>query len=159
MAALAALLIHVGLKLNKLAIYKDAIKLGANQYVPFFAIIIVILLTDLLKGISFGIVIGLIFVLKANFRSGIILSNAGNNYVIQIMHNLYFFNKAQLRRTFRHLPGGINLLIDGTQVDFIDNDIQIMVDDFCKTTNRNDIKVTRKKVVTTAVKMFRENTA
>ena len=84
MAALAALLIHVGLKLNKLAIYKDAIKLGANQYVPFFAIIIVILLTDLLKGISFGIVIGLIFVLKANFRSGIILSNAGNNYVIQI---------------------------------------------------------------------------
>jgi len=159
LAALAAVLIHVGLKLNKLSIYKNAIKLGANQYIPFFSTIIVILLTDLLKGITFGIVIGLVFVLKSNFRSGVILSNVGDNYMIQITRNLYFFNKAQLRRTLQYLPDGINLLIDGTQVDFIDNDIQIMFNDFCETAERNNIKVTKKQSETAAIKMFRSSEA
>ncbi len=156
LAALAAVLIHVGLKLNKLSIYKNAIKLGANQYIPFFATIIVILLTDLLKGISFGIVVGLIFVLKSNFRSGCILSNVGNNYMIQITRNLYFFNKAQLRRTLQYLPSDINLIIDGTNVDFIDNDILITFKDFCETAKENNISVTLKQSETAAIDMFKK---
>ncbi|MCT4644006.1 MAG: SulP family inorganic anion transporter [Carboxylicivirga sp.] len=159
LSALAAVLIHVGLKLNKVSIYKEAIKKGADQYIPFFATIIVILLTDLLKGITFGIVVGFIFVLKTNFRSGIILSNVGNNYMIQISRNLYFFNKAQLRRTLQHLPANINLLIDGTGVDFIDNDIQATFKDFCDTADRNNIKVTIKKSDTAAIPMFRNAVA
>ncbi|TRX63976.1 SulP family inorganic anion transporter [Carboxylicivirga sp. M1479] len=159
LAALAAVLIHVGLKLNKISIYKTAIKKGANQYIPFFATIIVILLTDLLKGITFGIVIGFIFVLKSNFRSGIVLSNVGNNYMIQISRNLYFFNKAQLRRTLQYLPKDINLLIDGTQIDFIDGDILGTFKDFCDTAERNRIKVTIKKSETAVIPMFRKDVA
>ena len=160
LSALAAVLIHVGLKLNKASIYKDAIKKGVNQYVPFFATIIVILLTDLLKGITFGIIVGFIFVLKSNFRSGIVLSNVGNNYLIQVSRNLYFFNKAQLRRTLQHLPKDINLLIDGTEVDFIDNDILAAVEDFCSSTaEQNNIKVTIKKSETAAIPMFRKEVA
>ncbi len=156
LAALAAVLIHVGLKLNKLSIYKSAIKAGINQYIPFFTTIIVILLTDLLKGISFGIVVGLIFVLKSNFRSGIMVSNVGNNYMIQITRNLYFFNKANVRRTLQYMPKDINLLIDGTEVDFIDHDIQVMFEEFCETADRNGIKVTRKQSETAVIDMFRK---
>jgi len=156
LAALAAVLIHVGLKLNKLSIYKHAIKLGTNQYIPFFSTVIVILLTDLLKGISFGIVVGLVFVIKSNFRSGIIVTHVGNNYMIQIVRNLYFFNKAQLRRALQHLPSEINLLIDGTHADFIDNDIQVMFEDFCETAERNGTKVTWKTTETAAVEMFKK---
>lgn len=154
LSALAAVLIHVGLKLNKVSIYKNAIKLGPNQYIPFFSTIIVILLTDLLKGISFGIIVGLVFVLKSNFRSGIILSNVGDNYMIQITRNLYFFNKAQLRRTLQYLPNNINLLIDGTQVDFIDNDILMTIDDFRATAVENGVTVTIKQSETAAISMF-----
>lgn len=157
LSALAAVLIHVGLKLNKVSIYKDAIKKGANQYIPFFSTIIVILLTDLLKGITFGIIVGFIFVLKSNFRSGIILSNVGNNYMIHITRNLYFFNKANVRRTLQHLPSNINLIIDGTDVDFIDNDILIAFEDFCSSTaEQNNIKVTIKQSETAAIPMFRK---
>ncbi|MCU4156722.1 SulP family inorganic anion transporter [Carboxylicivirga sp. A043] len=159
LSALAAVLIHVGLKLNKLSIYKNAIKQGANQYIPFFATIIVILLTDLLKGISFGIIIGFIFVLKSNFRSGITVSNIGNNYMISISRNLYFFNKAQLRRTLQHLPENINLLVDGTEVDFIDNDILTEVEDFCEGAGDKGINVTIKQSETALVPMFRKEAA
>ncbi len=156
LSALAAVLIHVGLKLNKASIYKNAIKQGANQYIPFFATIIVILLTDLLKGISFGIVIGLIFVLKSNFRSGITLSNVDNNYLIRISRNLYFFNKAQFRRALQYLPNDINLLIDGTDVDFIDNDILEIINDFCETAEQKGIKVTIKQSEVAIVPLFRK---
>ncbi|MBK3518568.1 SulP family inorganic anion transporter [Carboxylicivirga marina] len=160
LSALAAVLIHVGLKLNKVSIYKDAIKKGVNQYIPFFATIAVILLTDLLKGITFGIIIGFVFVLKSNFRSGIILSNVGNNYMIQISRNLYFFNKANVRRTLQYLPKDINLLVDGTEVDFIDNDILEALKDFCSSTaKQNNIKVTIKKSETAALSMFRAGVA
>ncbi|MBR8536875.1 SulP family inorganic anion transporter [Carboxylicivirga sediminis] len=159
LSALAAVLIHVGLKLNKVSIYKSAIKQGANQYIPFFATIIVILLTDLLKGISFGIVVGFIFVLRSNFRSGITLSNVGNNYMVQISRNLYFFNKAQLRRILQYLPENINLLIDGTEVDFIDNDILATIKDFCETAEQKGIKVTFMQSETAVLPMFRKKAA
>lgn len=155
LAALAAVLIHVGLKLNKLSIYKNAIKLGPDQYIPFFSTIIVILLTDLLKGISFGIVVGLIFVLKSNFRSGVQVSNEGNNYVLLITRNLYFFNKAQLRRTLQHLPGDIKLTVDGTNVDFIDNDILMTFKDFNETAEEKNISIHLKRSETAALEMFR----
>lgn len=159
LSALAAVLIHVGLKLNKLSIYKNAIKQGVNQYIPFFATIVVILLTDLLKGISFGIVIGFVFVLKSNFRSGISVSSIENNYMILISRNLYFFNKAQLRRVLQHLPENVNLLIDGTEVDFIDNDILATINDFCETAEQKGIKVTIRQNETAIIPIFRKEAA
>lgn len=155
LAALAAVLIHVGLKLNKLSIYKNAIKSGADQYIPFFSTIVVILFTDLLKGIMFGIVIGFIFVIKSNFRSAIIFSNVKNNYMIQITNNLYFFHKAQLRRMLQRIPKDSNVLVDGTTVNFIDHDILLTLKDFCETSKRNNIKVSIKKSETAAISLFK----
>ncbi|MCU4177098.1 SulP family inorganic anion transporter [Carboxylicivirga sp. N1Y90] len=155
LAALAAVLIHVGLKLNKVSIYKNAIKSGADQYIPFFSTIIVILFTDLLKGILFGIVIGFIFVLRSNFRSAIIFSKVKNNYMIQITNNLYFFHKAQLRRMLQRVPKDSDILIDGTSVSFIDHDILLTLKDFCATSERNNINVTIKRSETAAISLFK----
>lgn len=159
LAALAAILIHVGLKLNKISIYKKAIKGGWDQAVPFFVTVVVILFTDLLKGIGVGIVVGFIFVLKANFRSAVIRTQVNNNYLIQLTRSMYFFNKAQLRRILQRIPEGANVLIDGTRIDFIDKDIQQTIDDFVVTSKMKNITVTLKKSDTAAIDMFRKDTS
>ncbi len=154
-AALAAILIHVGVKLNKLSIYKKAIKGGLEQSAPFFITIITILFTDLLRGIAVGMIVGIVFVLKANFRSAIIRTQVDNNYLIQLTRNMYFFNKAQLRRTLQRIPENSSVLIDGTRIDFIDYDIEQTINDFEQTAAIRNIKVTIRKSNTAAVNLFR----
>ena len=79
--------------------------------------------------------------------------------MILISRNLYFFNKAQLRRTLQYLPENINLLIDGTEVDFIDNDILTDVEDFCEGASDKGIKVTIRQSETALIPMFRKEAA
>ena len=155
LSALAAILIHVGLKLNKISTYKKVIKSGADQYIPFFTTIAVVLATDLLKGIIVGIVVGFIFMIKSNFRSAILKTNVNNNYLIKITNNMYFFNKAQLRRTLQHIPADSNVLIDGTQIDFVDYDVQTIINDYIDMAADNNIKVTLKKSTTAHVNLFK----
>ncbi|MFV0522611.1 MAG: SulP family inorganic anion transporter [Mangrovibacterium sp.] len=155
-AALAAILIHVGLKLNKLSIYKKAIQAGSSQYVPFFVTIITILLTNLLAGIFVGIIVGLGFVLRTNFRSAVIRTRVDNNYLIQLTRSMYFFNKAQLRRILQRIPDNSNVLIDGTRIDFIDYDIVQTLNDFAETAEIRNITVSFKRSDTAVIEMFKE---
>lgn len=156
-ASLAAILIHVGLKLNKVSIYKKAIQGGLDQAVPFFVTIVVIIFTNLLVGIFVGIVVGLAFVLRANFRSAVIRTKVDNNYLIQLTRSMYFFNKAQLRRILQRIPDGANVLIDGTRIDFIDYDVQQTIEDFAATAELKGITVVIKKTDVAAIEMFRNN--
>ncbi|MFV0366406.1 MAG: SulP family inorganic anion transporter [Mangrovibacterium sp.] len=155
-AALAAILIHVGMKLNKVSIYKKSISGGSSQFVPFFVTIIVILLTNLLAGIFVGIIVGLGFVLSNNFRSAVIRTRVDNNYLIQLTRSMYFFNKAQLRRILQRIPDDSNVLIDGTRIDFIDYDIEQTLNDFAETAEMRNITVSFKRSNTAVIPMFKE---
>ena len=64
LAALAAVLIQVGLKLCAPALFRSQYRLGMNQFLPYVLTIVAILATDLLKGVIAGIVIGVFFVLR-----------------------------------------------------------------------------------------------
>ena len=55
LAALAAILLTVGYKLTKISIYKDMFKNGKHQWIPFIITVIVIVFTDLLKGVGVGL--------------------------------------------------------------------------------------------------------
>ncbi len=156
LAVLAAVLIQVGLKLNKVSIYKKSYKAGWDHFIPFVLTIVVILLTDLLKGIAFGMLVGFMFTLKTNFRSGITVNSVGNNYMILIKRNLYFFNKAQLRKALKEIPEGAEVLIDGTSIEFMDYDIKMALNNFIEDAHERNIHVEVKQSETALVPMFKK---
>ncbi|MGC3946837.1 MAG: SulP family inorganic anion transporter [Chryseolinea sp.] len=155
LASLAAILLVVGFKLASPALVKGMYKKGWDQFIPFAVTIIAILLTDLLKGISIGIMVGLLFVLKTNFRKSIISASEKDNYLIRLTGDVTFLNKALLRQTLREIPNGSKVIIDGTRPSFIDQDIAETISDFCDAASNRQIKVELKQSATALNPIFK----
>ena len=130
LAALAAVLIAVGYKLAKPSIFIKKYKKGWFYFIPFIVTIISILFTDLLRGIGLGVVVGMFFVIWRNFYSSISLTIDGQNYLIRAKKDLFFIHKYELKRTLRKIPEDSKVLIDLSQVNFIDLDNVEILKDF-----------------------------
>jgi len=61
LSSLACILILVGFKLAKPSGFKQMYKLGADQFLPFIATIIVMIVADLLKGVAVGFLISIYY--------------------------------------------------------------------------------------------------
>ncbi|MEY3836110.1 MAG: hypothetical protein RI989_1538, partial [Bacteroidota bacterium] len=68
LSALAAILIMVGYKLTKPAIFRDLWREGISQFLPFVATFLAIYFSDMLKGVLIGLAFGLFFVIRSNFK-------------------------------------------------------------------------------------------
>lgn len=134
LSALAAVLLMVGFKLTKPALYKKQWKLGSEQFIPFILTIVAILFTDLLKGITAGLVIGVFYILKANYKSPYFFHKEEHPEKevirIQLSENVSFLNKASIVMTLDHLPDGSRVIIDGSKSTFIDYDVLEAIQDF-----------------------------
>jgi MFS superfamily sulfate permease-like transporter len=64
LACLAALLLTVGYKLAKISLFKSMFRLGWDQFLPFIITIIAIQFSDLLKGITIGMIVAILFIFK-----------------------------------------------------------------------------------------------
>lgn len=146
LSALAAVLLTVGYKLTKPALYKTQFKLGKDQFIPFIVTIIAILLTDLLVGISLGMVIGVFYVLKGNYKTPYFYEKQENEQHDKIKINLSehvtFLNKASLSLTLDHLPENSEVEINGTNSRYIDYDALEALHDFKSTAVDKNIKYT-----------------
>ncbi|MEQ1741049.1 MAG: SulP family inorganic anion transporter, partial [Candidatus Nitrotoga sp.] len=80
LGCLAAILLHTGFKLAKPALFMDFYRKGWSKLLPFVITISAILATDLLKGMAIGLIIGLFFVIKANYRAAITMTQNGSSY-------------------------------------------------------------------------------
>jgi len=116
-------------------------KQGLNQFIPFAATIVAILITDLLKGIVIGIAIGLYFVIRANYHASITLSKEGNHYTLLMNKDVSFLNKALLRKLLNQIEENCSVTIDATRAAFIDHDILETIDDFLQTAPDDNIRV------------------
>ena len=141
LAALAGVLIFVGYKLAKPSIAIELYGRGSSQILPFSVTVIAILLTDLLIGIGIGILVGLYFVLRSNFKSAVILVVDGNKYLIKFRPEVSFFNKALLKQKLLQIPNGSSVLIDSSRCKFIDHDIQDLIDDFVVSAEAREMRV------------------
>ncbi len=98
-ATLASILFVVGYKLAKPALLKQIYKQGWEQFVPFIATIIGILLTDLLKEIGFGIAVAIFYILRNNFRNSFNLIKVGDwkeyEHLIVLSEEVSFLNIRQ----------------------------------------------------------------
>ena len=145
LSALAAVLLVVGFKLTKPALYKDMFSKGIDQFGPFIITIVAILFTDLLKGISIGIVSGVFFIIKANLHRAMTVSQEGNTYTIKMEKDVFFLNKAFLRKTLRTMPDGSHVIIDDCKTVFMDHDIRETIEDFRATAITNNITMEMKQ--------------
>ncbi|MEY2340864.1 SulP family inorganic anion transporter [Acidithiobacillus sp. IBUN Pt1247-S3] len=131
LASLATVLIVVGFKLAHPRVFRHMFHLGKTQYLPFVITIVAVLFTDLLIGVGVGLVVGLFFVLRANYHSALELRQEGpGNYLLCFKRELTFVNKARLARLLDSLPNGSSITLDGAQVAFIDHDVLEVIRNF-----------------------------
>lgn len=141
LACLAAILLQTGYKLAKPKMFVDLYKQGLNQFIPFAATIVAVLISDLLKGVIIGIVIGLYFVIRANYLASITLNKDGTHYTLLMNKDVSFLNKALLRKLLNEIEENSSVTIDATKAGFIDHDILETLEDFLKTAPDDNITV------------------
>jgi MFS superfamily sulfate permease-like transporter len=140
-AALAGILIFTGYKLAKISLFKEYWKKGLDQFLPFVITIVAILLTDLLIGICIGIISGLYFILRSNFRSAISVVKDDQKYLVRFKREVSFLNKAYLKQALAKIPDDSAVLIDPSRSDFIDRDVIEMIDDFIINAETRGIRI------------------
>jgi MFS superfamily sulfate permease-like transporter len=147
-SALAAILIFTGYKLAKPTLFKMYYKKGMDQFFPFVITIAAILFTDLLKGVLIGIVVGLFFIIRSNFRSAVFVVNDKNRYLFRLRKDVSFLNKPIIKRKLEEVPDNSLVLIDASRADFIDKDVVEVIEDFMISAPLKNITVELKKSVT-----------
>lgn len=148
LSSLAAILLIVGYKLTRPALYKSQMRNGIRQFVPFIVTIVVILLTDLLTGIIVGMFMAVFYILKTNYKTPYFYHeerhpDRDGHKVIKLVlsEHVSFLNKASLQLTLENLPENAEVIIDGTQSEEIDFDALKIIHDFTIGSREKNIKV------------------
>lgn len=140
-AALAAVLIYTGYKLAKPSLFKAFYKKGWDQFIPFVVTIAAILFTDLLIGVLIGIGVGLLFVLRSNFKTAVFVVHDNNKYLFRLRKDVSFLNKPIIKNKLEEVPEQAYVLIDASRADFIDKDVIETIEDFMIHAPLKDIRV------------------
>lgn len=134
LATLAAILMVVGYKLAKPALFAAMYKLGWSQFLPFTVTIAGILLTDLLVGIGMGMAVAGFQILLNNYRNPFFadgeLHRPGELWRLPLAQNVTFLNRAAIIRTLDEIPPGSKVEIDATRTVSIDLDVYEILRDF-----------------------------
>jgi MFS superfamily sulfate permease-like transporter len=141
LAVLAAILIHVGMKLAPIRSFKEMYKNGWSQIIPYVVTISAILLTDLLVGIGIGIIVGLFFVIRSNHHKAIIMVSEGNDYLLRFIKDVSFLQRPMLYHFLSQIPENADVVIDGSNQIFIDDDIISVLQDFMVNASEKNIKI------------------
>jgi MFS superfamily sulfate permease-like transporter len=144
-SSLAAILLVTGYNLAKPKLFRNMWSLGWKQFVPFMLTIIVILATDLLVGVSIGLLISIYFIVQNNFKAEYKITKVVRNGIeseyIKLNSNVTFLNKVNLRKALDEVPENSILTIDGTDCNFIDYDILEIISEFQVKANDRHIEL------------------
>lgn len=133
-ASLSAILIITGYNLTKPKLYRNMWNLGRKQFIPFLITIGVILSTDLLLGVSIGLLISVYYIVQNNFKVEYKITETHHlgikTQYIKLNSNVTFLNKVKLRKTLDEVPEYSVLTIDGSDCTFIDYDILEIISEY-----------------------------
>jgi len=146
LSSLAAILIIVGFKLTKPALYLKQFNLGWNQFIPFITTVVAILFTDLLIGILIGIAVGIFFILKANHDIDYKLKESDKDngrpvYRYDLSEHVTFLNKANIQSSLEKIPADSKVIIDGSKVIKMDHDALEVITNFKEQSAEKNIDV------------------
>ncbi len=133
-ASLSSILLITGYNLTKPKLYKNIWSLGWKQFFPFIITIVFILITDLLIGVTIGLLISLYFIIQNNFQADykVLISKQHETEIFTILlnDNVSFLNKVKFRKILDNIPKYSILTIDGRNTNFIDYDILEVISEF-----------------------------
>ena len=146
---LAAVLLVVGYKLAKISLFKEMYKLGWEQFLPFIITIIAIQFSDLLKGISLGMLVAIFYILRTNYRRDYKFHQDskvdGGLITITLSEHVTFINKGSIANKLSHIKNNANVVIEGKDAHFIDLDVLEILYDFKESAKQKNIQVELKK--------------
>ena len=143
LSVLASILFIVGYKLAKPSLFKEMYLLGWKQFTPFIVTILGIIFTDLLIGISLGLMVGIVVILIKSLQNSHFMhmedvSNGQHKIKMTLAEEVTFFNKGAILKELDSLPHDSYLDLDVTKTRYLDNDIIEILEDFSeKARNRN----------------------
>jgi MFS superfamily sulfate permease-like transporter len=141
LATLAAVLLMVGYKLTKPALYREMWASGLDQFIPFIITVLAIVFTDLLTGVSIGIVFGIVFVIRTNHHSAFTLVRQDQMFLLRFNKDASFVNKTEFKRKLMQVPDNASLIVDGSKAIFIDSDIYDVMSDFEEAAKHRQISI------------------
>jgi MFS superfamily sulfate permease-like transporter len=134
LACLAAILLMTGFKLAHPSVFLHMWRNGKYQFAPFIVTVVAVVFTDLLKGVAFGLVISIFFILRANMKLAYYFKkeahHTGETIHIDLAQEVSFLNKAAIKQTLAHLPENSKVVINATQSAYIDHDVISLIKDF-----------------------------
>ncbi len=144
-SVLAVILIMTGYKLAKVSLFKQHLKMGWDQFLPFIITIVMMLLTDLLKGVTAGIICSLCFIIRNNVRSSFDIIeeyiDGRMNYLIKLPQHITFFNKGFMINYLNKLEHNCRVIIDGSINKSTDKDVKDVLSDFIETSKNKNIEI------------------
>lgn len=130
LSCLAAVLILVGYKLAKPALFRTMYGQGWGQFLPFSVTVLAVVFTDLLKGVMVGFLFGIFFVIRANHHAALTVVSHDRHWLVRFNKDASFVNKSELRSRLRQIPDRSHVIIDATKALYIDHDIREAVEDY-----------------------------
>jgi MFS superfamily sulfate permease-like transporter len=133
-AALAAMLIAVGIKLAHPSEFRHMLVLGKDQFLIFVVTIVVTLLEDLLLGIAAGIIVKIVLHLlngagaKELFSNPAKLSHQDGNFFLEIEKPAVFTNLLKIRKVLKEVPKSANLQINMKNSKLVDHTVMVNIE-------------------------------
>ncbi|MBT4774166.1 MAG: SulP family inorganic anion transporter [Crocinitomicaceae bacterium] len=159
-ATLAAVLLLIGFKLAHPKTIVGMVKAGISQWLPFFTVIVVMIASDLLKGVGSGLAVAFLIIIIRQFNFNLkkykrayleidiknILEDDQKNengFAIQLelSQHASFLNKIKIKRILDEIETGKDVIIDLSKVKKIDFDINETITDFITSAESRKIKV------------------
>ncbi len=153
LASLAAILFVVGYKLAKPSLFINMYKLGWEQFIPFTATVVGILLTDLLIGITIGIFFGIFYTLRHSYRNShhmknVVTAEDGHEvHHIELAQEVSFFNKASVLRALEAIPENSKVIIDFSKSKSVAHDVLELIKNYEINAKTKNITVEKIKFI------------
>ncbi|MDF2157250.1 SulP family inorganic anion transporter [Algoriphagus sp. CAU 1675] len=146
LAVLAAILLVVGYKLAKPALFKTMFRLGKSQFIPFIVTVIGVVFTDILVGIGLGMLVAMMFILIENYRNSHFLhiekdADKGSHMTMTLAEELSFLNKGAILKELSRIPEGTHLELDVRKTIRMNYDVIEILEDFSSKAKERNIRI------------------
>lgn len=128
-AALAAMLITVGIKLAHPKEFINTLRIGREQLAIFLVTIFFTVFEDLLVGIAAGILLKIIMhvvngtPISSFFKAPTLVSFIGDKYLVEIDKAAIFSNYLGIKRKLEEIPAGFDVTIDLKNTKLVDHSV------------------------------------
>ena len=161
LSVLASILLIVVYKLAKPSLFLSMYRLGWKQFTPFAVTVLGIVFTDLLVGISLGLVVGVLIILIKSYQNSHFLhikdkSNGKHQIEMTLAEEVTFINKGAILKELDSLTKDTFLSLDVRKTRFLYYDIIEILEEFSeKAKNRNiEIQIITERGISDTLESF-----